>query len=69
MKSRPTQKERILQYLKDFKTITTLECVYRMQIVDPQHIIMELRREGYKITDTWEQGEYNKYKRYKLEED
>ena len=68
MKNRPTQKERILQYLKDFKTITSLECVYRLQIVDLQHPIMELRREGYKITDTWEQNEHTKYKRYTLEE-
>lgn len=64
---RKSQKERILQYLKDFKTITSLECVYRLNIVDLQHSIMLLRKEGYLITDKWEQSENARYKRYTLE--
>lgn len=63
-----SQKDRVLQYLKDFKTITSLECVYRLQIVDLQHAIMELRRDGYNITDKWEHSDTAMYKRYMLEE-
>ena len=62
------QKERILDYLKIHKTITSLECVYNLKIVDLQHSIMELRREGYNIKDRWEKGQYNKYKVYELGE-
>jgi hypothetical protein len=63
-----SQKQRILNYLLINKTITSLECVYQLNIVDLQHSIMELRKEGYKITDIWKKGEYNKYKEYRLEE-
>lgn len=63
-----SQKERILDYLKINKTITSLECVYKLQIVDLQHPIMELRREGYNIKDRWKKGQYNKYKVYELGE-
>lgn len=62
-----TQKERILDYLKINKTITSLECVYNLKIVDLQHSIMELRKEGYNITDTWVKSDNAMYKRYKLE--
>lgn len=62
-----TQKERVLNYLQTFKTITSRECFDRLNILDLQHSIMELRKEGYKITDTWIQGEFTKYKIYRLE--
>lgn len=61
------QKQRVLDYLKINKTITSLECVYNLKIVDLQHSIMELRKEGYNITDTWEKSDNAMYKRYKLE--
>ena len=67
MRNRLTQKERVLKYLQDFKSITSLECVYRLNIVDLQHAIMELRKDGYNITDTWEKSETAVYKRYRLE--
>lgn len=68
-----SQKERILEYLEKNKTITTLESVMRLGIMDPQHYIMELRNEGYKITDKWINGTNRvgrkiRYKRYRLEE-
>lgn len=68
-----SQKERILEYLEKNKTITTLESVMRLGITDPQHYIMELRNEGYKITDKWINGTNRvgrkiRYKRYRLEE-
>lgn len=68
MRNHKTQKERVLDYLKQFKTITSLECVYRLNIVDLQHAIMELRKDGYKITDIWEHTETSMFKRYRLEE-
>lgn len=68
-----SQKERILEYLEKNKTITTLESVLKLGITDPQHYIMELRNEGYKITDKWINGTNRvgrkiRYKRYRLEE-
>ena len=68
-----SQKERILEYLEKNKTITTLESVMKLGITDPQHYIMELRNEGYKITDKWINGTNRvgrkiRYKRYRLEE-
>lgn len=64
---RPSQKDRVLQYLKDFKTITSIECVYRLSIVDLQKAIQLLRNEGYNITDKWETNGDTHYKRYRLE--
>lgn len=66
------QKERLLAYLEKNKTITTLESVLELGITDPQHYIMELRNEGYNITDKWINGTNRvgrkiKYKRYRLE--
>lgn len=66
------QKERILRFLEENRTITTLESVLRLGITDPQHYIMELRNEGYPITDRWINGTNRvgrkiKYKEYRLE--
>lgn len=62
-----SQKERVLDYLINNKTITSLECVYKLSIVDLQHSIMELRRDGYNITDEWINNGEARFKRYKLE--
>lgn len=67
-----TQKSTILEYLEKHKTITTLESVLKLGITDPQHYIMELRKEGYNITDTWVNGinrvgKKTKFKRYRME--
>lgn len=69
-----TQKETILDYLEKHETITTLESVLKLGITDPQHYIMELRNEGYLITDKWVNGSNRvgrkiKYKRYRLEKE
>jgi hypothetical protein len=45
----------------------------KLGITDPQHYIMELRNEEYKITDKWINGTNRvgrkiRYKRYRLEE-
>lgn len=62
-----SQKQKILEYLINNKTITSLECVYKLSIVDLQHAIMELRRDGFNITDEWINNGDARFKRYKLE--
>ena len=62
-----SQKQKVLNYLINNKTITSLECVYKLSIVDLQHSIMELRKDGYNITDEWINNGDARFKRYKLE--
>ena len=67
-----TQKETMLRYLKENKTITTLEAVTKLYILDPQKIIQLLKIE-YNISDKWIHtkniyGKKIKYKKYSLEE-
>ena len=62
-----SQKQKVLNYLINNKTITSLECVYKLSIVDLQHAIMELRRDGFNITDEWVNNGDARFKRYKLE--
>lgn len=62
-----TQKERVLDYLKNNKTITSIECVYRLNIVDLQKAIQLLRQDGWNITDEWKTNGDTRYKLYKLE--
>ena len=64
---RKSQKARVLEYLINNKTITSLECVYKLSIVDLQHSIMELRRDGFNITDEWINNGDTRFKRYTLE--
>ena len=63
------QKERVLEYLKNHKTITTFESFEKLQILDLQRAIYLLRNEGHTITDVWKKnGKSNKrYKEYRLE--
>ena len=63
-----SQKARVLDYLINNKTITSLECVYKLSIVDLQHAIMELRKDGIDITDEWVNNGDARFKRYKLED-
>lgn len=67
-------KDRILKYLEEHGTITTLESFNKLGITDPQHYIMQLRNEGYNITDEWihgtnRVGQRVKFKRYRLEKE
>lgn len=67
-----SQKEQVRQYLEKNKTINSFECFMELQIVDLQKAIQLLRKEGYKITDTWihktnSKGKRIKYKEYRLE--
>lgn len=67
-----TQKESILKYLRKNGSITTIEAVTQLYILDPQKIIQQLRVK-YNISDEWIHtknvyGKNVKYKKYKLED-
>ena len=67
-----SQKNTVLAYLEKYYTINSFECFMKLQIVDLQHAIYELRKEGYQITDHWvlktnSIGRKIKYKEYRLE--
>lgn len=67
-----TQKQEILAYLEKHKRIDSFTCYMKLKIVDLQHSIYELRKEGYKITDKWvkkvnRKGRKIQYKEYLLE--
>lgn len=68
-----SQKEIILNHLKEHKSISTIECYDKYKITDLQHAIYLLRKENYVITDEWKKsknhlGWANKYKVYTLVE-
>ena len=48
-----TQKLEVLKFLEKNKTINSFQCYLKLQIVDLQHAIYELRKEGYSISDKW----------------
>ena len=68
------QKTKVLCFLEKHYTINSFECYMKLQIVDLQHAIYELRKEGYKITDKWikktnRYGKKIQYKEYRLEKE
>ncbi len=68
-----SQKATVLNYLKEHCIINSFECYMKLQIVDLQHAIYELRKEGYNITDQWvmkknRKGRMIKFKVYRLED-
>lgn len=69
---RPTQCERIIKYIEDFGSITTLEAFTELGVVRLGARICELRKEGADIKDTQEcvknrYGEKCYIKRYYIE--
>lgn len=44
-----TQKEKVLEYLKNNKKITILEAIYQLGITRLSAIIYSLKKEGYNI--------------------
>lgn len=73
MNSKPTQCDRIRQYIKDFGSITTAEAFTELGIVRLGARISEMRKRGENITDETEvvknrYGERTTIKRYYLEE-
>lgn len=68
------QKQRILDYIKDFKSISTREAFIDLGIARLGARIFELKQEGYKFREEWEStknryGEKTEYKRFYLEDD
>lgn len=63
-----TQKVIILEHLEKYEFINDLICFEKYIITDLQHYIYELRKEGYRISDTWVKlPNKKKYKNYRLE--
>ena len=66
-----TQKEMVLRYITEHGSITTLESMKKLLILDLQSIIRTLRNEGYNITDEYITkkniyGSTSTFKRYYL---
>lgn len=66
-----TQKEMILKYMRKHGSITTLESMKKLLILDLQSHIRDLRNEGYEITDIYITkkniyGQRSTFKRYYL---
>ena len=66
-----TQKEMLLKYLMDNESITSLECVTKLFIIDLQGVVRNLKEDGYTILDKWEKrvnlyGQKKRFKRYFL---
>tara|TARA_R100001594_G_scaffold28294_1_gene53517 strand:- start:9041 stop:9280 length:240 start_codon:yes stop_codon:yes gene_type:complete len=66
-----TQKETLLKYLKENESITSLECVTKLFIIDLQGVVRNLKEDGYTILDKWENranlyGQKKRFKRYFL---
>lgn len=68
-----TQKQRVLEHLKDGNTITSYEAMVNMGISDLPKRVSELRRDGYNITSRTGHSinEYGKvsFYIYKLEQE
>lgn len=69
-KKKPTQEDRVLQYLRDHDGITTMEAVRELSIMNPQQRILKLREMGYNIVTEWEVSPAGaRYGIYRLQED
>lgn len=68
------QEQRILDYMKEFGSITPLDAMKEFGIMRLASRISDLKKRGYKITREYEKGvnrygEHTKYARYILKED
>lgn len=69
-----TQKDRILQYIREFGSITSKEAYNDLGITQLGARLDDLMKEGYKFKTEWESGENRfgdktEYKRYYLVDD
>lgn len=69
--TRPTQVERVLQYLQDFGSITRIQAMQDLGIMNIGARISELRQSGVAIKSTYikcknRYGEQTKYCKYTL---
>lgn len=63
---KPTTEDHILNYIKKYGSITSLECINNIGTLDLQHYIYVLRKNGEEILDIEEKGKNSSYKRYYL---
>ena len=68
------QEQRILNYMRDFGSITALDAMREFGIMRLASRISDLKHRGYNITREFEKGvnrygEHTKYARYSLKED
>ena len=71
--SKPTQNQRILDYIRDFGSITQLDALKDLGVMRLASRISDLRKQGYSIVSKSEPvanryGEICHIKRYSLEE-
>lgn len=64
-----TQKQRVLEYLKTHKSITALDGIRELGVIDLAGVIRNLKQAGVDIDSKWEVGfnrfrEEIRYKRY-----
>ena len=69
-----TQKDRILQYIREFKGISSWEAYADLGITQLGARIDQLKKEGYEFRSEWESstnryGDKTEYKRYYLVND
>lgn len=69
-----TQKDRILQYIREFGSISSWEAYSDLGITQLGARIDQLKKEGYEFKTEWESstnryGDKTDYKRYYLEND
>ena len=65
------QKEQLLKYFQDHFSITTLECMQKLLILDLQGTIRNLKSDGHRIESFYMSriniyGDVKKFKRYYL---
>ena len=65
------QKQQLIKYLQDNFSITTLECMQKLMILDLQGIIREVKQDGHRIESFYMSrkniyGDVKKFKRYYL---
>lgn len=68
------QEQRILDYMREFGSITALDAMREFGIMRLASRISDLKKRGYHITKEFEKGlnrygEHTKYARYELKED
>ena len=68
-----TQEERVLQYMRDYGSITPMDAIYNFSITRLGARIFELKKKGYRIKSdrvayTNKYGEKRNFTRYSLEE-
>ena len=65
------QKQQLITYLQDNFSITTLECMQKLMILDLQGIIRDVKQDGHRIESFYMSrkniyGDVKKFKRYYL---